>query len=80
MVSRFQFDGCAFRVALGASQRSAFIEIILAQDVFAILVIVVTIQAFVYPHMVFMGEIDARPALTAVGSGILNIDLGILGI
>jgi len=59
---------------------SVLFQIIFIQDVFAILIIVVTFQAFICLHMVFVRKIDCRSAFTAVGRCILNIDFRVLGI
>lgn len=67
-------------MAGGTAGTFILFQIIFIQDVFAILIIVVTVQAFICLHMVFVREIDCRSAFTAVGRWILNIDFVVLGI
>jgi len=67
-------------MASGTVGTSVFFQIIFIQYVFSILIIVVTVKAFIYFHMVFVRKIDSRSAFTAVGLAILYIDAGVLGI
>ena len=80
VVGGLKFKGSLLGMTGGTSGSSIFLQLIFIQDVFPILVIVMTVKAFVSLHVVFVGKMDCRPGFTAVDGSILNIDFSLLGI